>query len=215
MIKKIKVLLITFIILSGCINKTIKPKWIEKGFTQNQDHYYAVGIASWKGNIEDTFQAAKNNARAELAATIEVKIESVVESEFAEVLSNYDNKTYETLKKFTKSKVNQSLPETKVKEWWQDKKTKDVWVYDETQPVPAVGGITYLNVMNNNVDGAYFPRIDCCDNAGAAVFYDPLGAATTEVRDHYCMANPITILLAGIAAAGRTVTFWIYYSEYR
>ena len=91
----------------------------------------------------------------------------------------------------------------------------DVWVYDETQPVPAVGGITYLNVMNNNVDGAYFPRIDCCDNAGAAVFYDPLGAATTEVRDHYCMANPITILLAGIGAAGRTVTFWIYYSEYR
>lgn len=91
----------------------------------------------------------------------------------------------------------------------------DVVVYDETQPVPAAGGITYLTVTNNNVDGAYFPRIDCCDNAGVAVFYDPLGVATTEVRDHYCMANPITITLAAIGAAGRTITVWIYYSEFR
>ncbi len=129
MIKINKVLLIAFIISISCINKSIKPEWIQKGFTHNQDQYNAVGVASWKGNFENTFQAAKNNARAELASTIEVKIISIIESEISEIVLNYDHKTYEKFKKFTTSKVNQSLPETKVKEWWQDKKTKDIWVY--------------------------------------------------------------------------------------
>ena len=133
MIKKMIVLLITFIVLSSCINKSIKPEWIDQGFTQNQDYYYAVGVASWKGNFENTFQAAKDNARAELASSIEVQIISIVESEISEIALNYDHKTYEKLKKLTTSKVNQNLPETKVKEWWQDKKTKDIWVYVDVQ----------------------------------------------------------------------------------
>ena len=92
----------------------------------------------------------------------------------------------------------------------------DFWVYDATKPAPAVGGITYLAVINNNVNGVYFPRIDCCDNAGNTVFYDPIGAGNqVEVRDCYYMANPITIDIAGLGAAGRTVTFYIYYSDFK
>ena len=93
----------------------------------------------------------------------------------------------------------------------------DVIIYDATRPVPpAVANLTYLNLVNNNINGVWFPRIDCNNNAGAAVYYDAAGAGfQVEVRDNYYMANPVTIDVAQIGAAGRTVTVYIYYSDFK
>lgn len=78
----------------------------------------------------------------------------------------------------------------------------------------------FLQVLNNNTPTDYFPRALCVDNTGALIFYDltapaPGAVNQGEVRDCFYLSGAVNIAVAGMGIAGRTVTLYIFYSEFR
>ena len=76
--------------------------------------------------------------------------------------------------------------------------------------IGPIVGTQFLQLLNNNVNGFWYPRVICTDEAGAPIFYDAAGAPGTEIRDRTYISGQI---LVDIAQAGgvttNTVRVWI------
>jgi len=111
----------------GCSKGIQKPIWINQ-LPDNPLLYQAVGVASSEGNPQENWKSAEQNARAELAARIEVQIFQVLTSMVNAQSKDEQETISASFRKVTKSVVSQSLPDSRIVARYNDPKSGEYWV---------------------------------------------------------------------------------------
>jgi len=113
---------------TGCRSTYDRPSWIDHVQNDNSSELAATSCATWKGTIEDTVAAAADDARAQLAASIAVEIESEVISEIAEDKLGSSSTNSESFRRFTTSRTSRKLSGVSITHRWQDANDGSYWV---------------------------------------------------------------------------------------
>jgi hypothetical protein len=112
--------------LAGCSSKSIRPLWISD-LPDSQSLYQAAGVASKQRNAEESWKAAEQNARDALAAQIKTDVQVITKILNISIKKEQRETLLSSFQQITNSVVNETLPETKIKERYYDKNTGEYW----------------------------------------------------------------------------------------
>jgi hypothetical protein len=112
--------------LAGCSSKSIRPTWIID-LPHSPSLYQAVGVASKRRNAEESWKVAEQNAREALAAQIKTDVQVITNILNISIKKEQRETLLSSFQQITNSVVNETLPETKIKERYYDKNTGEYW----------------------------------------------------------------------------------------
>jgi hypothetical protein len=112
--------------LAGCSSKSIRPTWIID-LPHSPSLYQAVGVASKRRNAEESWKVAEQNAREALAAQIKTDVQVITNILNISIKKEQRETLLSSFQQITNSVVNETLPETKIKERYYDKNIGEYW----------------------------------------------------------------------------------------